>query len=135
MVSGPTVGRFIYDVDDDPWQVDQRRKFLVKNILEQSVFEEDEIGWYFTNGEKRMLKLHCCQIFHAEKETGPILAAVEFTTLYYGTHYEANQEATKKICCNRTATYKKDSQTARTESRPRQGGYAKICTAAADQSN
>ncbi|MFA6455201.1 MAG: chemotaxis protein CheB [Bacteroidota bacterium] len=77
-VSERTVGKYIYDLDDKKWDLPQLRVLLEEIIPDKNSFDDYEIEYSFTNGEKRKLRLNCRQMVHGTKETKLILLAIEY---------------------------------------------------------
>lgn len=77
-VSGKTVGKFIYDLDDKKWELPQLRKLLEEIIPKQNIFENFEVEYNFAKEGKKKLLLNCRQMVHGVKETNLILLAIEF---------------------------------------------------------
>jgi nitrogen fixation/metabolism regulation signal transduction histidine kinase len=77
-VSEKTVGKFIYELDNNNWDIFELRNLLEEIIPERSFFEDFEIGYNFSNKGKKKLLLNARQIFQGKKETKLILLAIEY---------------------------------------------------------
>ncbi len=76
-VSEKTVGKFIYELDDNKWDIPDLRK-LLEEIIPKSTFLEDyEVEYNSKNSGRKKLLLNARQIFQGEKETKLILLAIQ----------------------------------------------------------
>lgn len=72
-----TVGKPIFALDGNKWEIPQLRELLEEIIPQQNVFEDYEIEYNFVNGGKRNLLLNARQMFHGGEETRLILLAIQ----------------------------------------------------------
>jgi two-component system CheB/CheR fusion protein len=75
--SEDTVGKFIYDLQDNTWDIPELRKLLEEIIPESSFFEDYEVEYKFANGERKKLLLNAREIFQGDKESQLILLAIQ----------------------------------------------------------
>lgn len=76
-VSENTVGKFIYELGDNTWDIPELRKLLEEIIPESSFFEDYEVEYKFVNGERKKLLLNAREIFQGDKESQLILLAIQ----------------------------------------------------------
>lgn len=76
-ISEDTVGRCIFELDDNSWDIPELRKLLEKVIPERNYFEDYEVEYSFPNMAKKKLLLNARQIYHDEEETKLILLAID----------------------------------------------------------
>lgn len=80
-VSEKTVGKFIYELDDNQWDIPDLRK-LLEEIIPKSTFLEDyEVEYNSINAGRKKLLLNARQIFQGEKETKLILLAIQYKSI------------------------------------------------------
>ena len=72
-----TVGRPIFALDGNKWEIPQLRNLLEEIIPRQNVFEDYEIEYEFAGWGKRKLLLNARQMLHGEEETKLILLAIQ----------------------------------------------------------
>ena len=70
---GNTVGKYIYEIGDNNWDIPQLRKLLEEIIPERSFFENYEVEYNFGSKGKNKLLLNARQIIDANKESQLIL--------------------------------------------------------------
>jgi two-component system, chemotaxis family, CheB/CheR fusion protein len=75
--SEKTVGKFIYELEDNNWDIPELRKLLEEIIPEASFFEAFEVEYNFKKGGKKKLLLNAREIFHGDKESKLILLAIQ----------------------------------------------------------
>jgi two-component system CheB/CheR fusion protein len=75
-VSEKTVGKFVYDLQDNNWDIPELRKLLEEIIPESSFFEDYEVEYNFKDGKRKLL-LNAREIFHGDKESQLILLAIQ----------------------------------------------------------
>jgi two-component system CheB/CheR fusion protein len=75
-VSEKTVGKFVYKLQDNKWDIPKLRKLLEEIIPESSFFEDYEVEYNFKDGKKKLL-LNAREIFHGDKESQLILLAIQ----------------------------------------------------------
>ena len=75
--SEDTVGKFIYDLQDSNWDIPKLRKLLEEIIPESSFFEDYEVEYKFSNGNRKKLLLNAREIFQGDKESQLILLAIQ----------------------------------------------------------
>jgi two-component system CheB/CheR fusion protein len=76
-VSEKTVGRFIYELKDNNWDIPELRNLLEEIIPEHNFFQDFEVEYNFTNGIRKKLLLNARQIFQGDKATKLILLAIQ----------------------------------------------------------
>ena len=76
-VSDKTVGKSIFELDSNKWDIPELRRLLEYILPEQSVFEDHKIEYDFAPGGKKTLHLNAREIVHGEKETKLILLAIQ----------------------------------------------------------
>jgi two-component system, chemotaxis family, CheB/CheR fusion protein len=72
-----TVGKSIFELDNNKWDVPRLRELLEQIIPEQKVFEDYAIEYDFVNGGRKTLLLNARQMFHGGIETTLILLAMQ----------------------------------------------------------
>jgi two-component system CheB/CheR fusion protein len=72
-----TVGKFVYELDNNNLEIPQLRVLLEQIIPKQNFFEDYEIEYNFTAGGKKVLILNARQIVHGDQETKLILLALQ----------------------------------------------------------
>jgi two-component system CheB/CheR fusion protein len=77
-ISEKTVGKFIYELEDNNWDIPELRKLLEEIIPEATFFENFEVEYNFVNAGRKKLLLNARQIFQGEKETKLILLAINY---------------------------------------------------------
>ena len=75
--SKDTVGKFIYDLQDNTWDIPELRKLLEEIIPESSFFEDYAVEYKFVNGDRKKLLLNAREIFQGDKESQLILLAIQ----------------------------------------------------------
>jgi two-component system CheB/CheR fusion protein len=75
-----TVGKSIFTLDGNKWEIPELRELLEKIIPKQNVFEDYEMEYEFGNEGRRNLVLNARQMFHGEEETRLILLAIQLQT-------------------------------------------------------
>ncbi len=75
-VSEKTVGKFVYDLQDNNWDIPELRKLLEEIIPESSFFEDYEVEYNFKDGKRKLL-LNAREIFQGDKESQLILLAIQ----------------------------------------------------------
>lgn len=76
-VNEATVGKFIYQLDNNKWEIPKLQELLEQIIPMRNYFEDCEVEYDFENEGRKMLQLNARQIFHGEKETKLILLAIQ----------------------------------------------------------
>jgi len=76
-VSEKTVGKFVYELEDNNWDIPELRKLLEEIIPENSFFEDYEVEYKFKKIGKRKLLLNAREIFQGDKESQLILLAIQ----------------------------------------------------------
>jgi nitrogen fixation/metabolism regulation signal transduction histidine kinase len=74
--SEKTVGKFIYELEDNNWDIPALRKLLEEIIPEASFFEAFEVEYNFKKGGKKKLLLNAREIFQRDKDSKLILLAI-----------------------------------------------------------
>jgi len=73
-----TVGKSIFTLDGNKWEIPQLRELLQEIIPRQNLFEDYEMEYDLGEQGRRKLLLNARQMFHGEKETTLILLAIQF---------------------------------------------------------
>jgi len=76
-VSEKTVGKFVYQLQDNNWDIPELRKLLEEIIPESSFFEDYEVEYNFAKGGRKKLLLNAREIFQGDKESQLILLAIQ----------------------------------------------------------
>ncbi|MHB1688003.1 MAG: chemotaxis protein CheB [Ignavibacteriaceae bacterium] len=76
-VSEKTVGKFVYELEDNNWDIPQLRKLLEEIIPESSFFVDYEVEYNFVKGGSKKLLLNAREIFQGDKESQLILLAIQ----------------------------------------------------------
>ena len=74
--SEKTVGKFVYELQDNNWDIPELRKLLEEIIPESSFFEDYEVEYNFKDGKRKLL-LNAREIFQGDKESQLILLAIQ----------------------------------------------------------
>ncbi|HSD62476.1 MAG TPA: CheR family methyltransferase, partial [Ignavibacteriaceae bacterium] len=74
-VEEKTLGKFVYNLEDNNWNIPELRKLLEEIIPESSFFEDYEVEYNFKDGKKK-LYLNAREIFQENKESRLILLAI-----------------------------------------------------------
>jgi two-component system CheB/CheR fusion protein len=80
-VSEKTVGKFIYELDDNNWDIPDLRRLLEEIIPKSTFFEDYEVEYNSKNAGRKKLLLNARQIFQSEKETKLILLAIQYKSI------------------------------------------------------
>ena len=72
-----TVGKSIFTLDSNKWEIPRLRELLEEIIPKQNLFEDYEMEYDFRDEGSRKLVLNARQMFHGEKETRLILLAIQ----------------------------------------------------------
>jgi two-component system CheB/CheR fusion protein len=75
--SEKTVGKFIYELEDNHWDIPELRKLLEEIIPEATFFESYEVEYNFKKGSRKKLLLNAREIFQGDKESKLILLAIQ----------------------------------------------------------
>jgi len=76
-VSEKTVGKFIYELEDNNWDIPELRKLLEEIIPEATFFEAFEVEYNFKKGGRKKLLLNAREVFQGDKESKLILLAIQ----------------------------------------------------------
>jgi len=76
-VSEKTVGKYVYQLQDNNWDIPELRKLLEEIIPESSFFEDYEVVYNFAKGGRKKLLLNAREIFQGDKESQLILLAIQ----------------------------------------------------------
>ena len=76
-----TVGKSIFALDGNKWEIPQLRELLQEIIPKQKLFEDYEMEYDLGEPGKRKLLLNGRQMFHGERETTLILLAIQLQNL------------------------------------------------------
>ena len=75
--SEQTVGKFIYKLQGNAWDIPKLRELLEEIIPESNFFEDYEVEYNFVNEGKKKLLLNAREIFQGDKESNLILLAIQ----------------------------------------------------------
>jgi two-component system CheB/CheR fusion protein len=75
--SEKTVGKFIYELEDNHWDIPELRKLLEEIIPEATFFEAFEVDYNFKKGGRKKLLLNAREVFQGDKESKLILLAIQ----------------------------------------------------------
>ena len=75
-----TVGKSIFELDGNKWEIPQLRELLEQIIPEKKVFEDCMIEYDFATGGRKTLLLNARQMVHGGTETTLILLAMQLQT-------------------------------------------------------
>ena len=76
-ISENTVGKFIYELEDNNWDIPELRKLLEEIIPEATFFEAFEVEYNFKKGGRKKLFLNAREVFQGDKESKLILLAIQ----------------------------------------------------------
>ncbi|MFZ2322302.1 MAG: chemotaxis protein CheB [Ignavibacteriaceae bacterium] len=76
-ISENVVGKFIYELEDNNWDIPELRKLLEEIIPEATFFEAFEVEYNFKKGGKKRLLLNAREVFQGDKESKLILLAIQ----------------------------------------------------------
>lgn len=76
-ISENTVGKFVYELDNNNWDIPKLRKLLEEIIPDNSFFEDYEVEYEFGKGNRKKLLLNAREIFQGDKESQLILLAIQ----------------------------------------------------------
>ena len=76
-ISENTVGKFIYELEDNNWDIPELRKLLEEIIPEETFFEAFEVEYKFKKGGKKKLLLNAREVFQGDKDSKLILLAIQ----------------------------------------------------------
>lgn len=71
-----TVGKYIYELEDDNWDIPELRELLEDIVPKETFFESFEVNYNFKKGGKRKLILNAREVFQGDKESKLILLAI-----------------------------------------------------------
>jgi two-component system CheB/CheR fusion protein len=74
--SEKTVGKFVYELQDNNWDIPELRKLLEEILPQNSFFEDYEVKYNFVKGGSKKLLLNAREIFQGDKESQLILLAI-----------------------------------------------------------
>jgi two-component system, chemotaxis family, CheB/CheR fusion protein len=77
-MSEKTIGKYIYRLDDNKWDIPKLRELLEQIIPKHNYFDDYIVEYIFAEGERKKLMLNARQIFDGEKETKLILLAIQY---------------------------------------------------------
>jgi len=72
-----TVGKLLYELEDNNWDIPELRKLLEEIIPEATFFEAFEVEYNFKKGGRKKLLLNAREIFQGDKESKLILLAIQ----------------------------------------------------------
>ncbi len=76
-VSAKTVGKSIFELDGNKWEIPRLRELLEQILPRQNVFDDYEIEYDFADRGRKRLLLNARQMSHGDKETKLILLSIE----------------------------------------------------------
>lgn len=76
-ISEKTVGKFIYELQENAWDIPKLRELLEEIIPESNFFEDYEVEYNFANEGKKKLLLNAREIFQGDEESKLILLAIQ----------------------------------------------------------
>jgi two-component system CheB/CheR fusion protein len=72
-----TVDKYIYELEDNNWDIPELRKLLEEIIPDATFFEDFEVEYNFKKGGKRKILLNAREVFQGDKESKLILMAIQ----------------------------------------------------------
>jgi two-component system CheB/CheR fusion protein len=72
-----TIGKFIYELEDNNWDIPELRRLLVEIIPEASFFEAFEVEYNFKKGGRKKILLNAREVFQGDRESKLILLAIQ----------------------------------------------------------
>ncbi|OGU34222.1 MAG: hypothetical protein A2068_08815, partial [Ignavibacteria bacterium GWB2_35_6b] len=78
LISEKTVGKYLYELEDNNWDIPELRKLLEEIIPENTFFEDFEVEYNFKKGGRKKILLNAREIFHGDKESQLILLAIQY---------------------------------------------------------
>jgi two-component system CheB/CheR fusion protein len=75
--SEKTVGKFIYELEDNNWDIPELRKLLEDIIPKASFFEAFEVEYNFKKGGRKKILLNAREVFQGDRESKLILLAIQ----------------------------------------------------------
>lgn len=75
------VGKFIYDLEDNHWDIPELRKLLEEIVPKATFFESFEVEYNFKKGGKGKLILNAREVFQGDKESKLILLAIHLQSI------------------------------------------------------
>lgn len=76
-ISEKTVGKFIYELEDNNWDIPELRKLLEEIIPDATFFEAFEVNYNFKKGGRKKLLLNAREVFQGDKNSKLILLAIQ----------------------------------------------------------
>ncbi|MFH0736730.1 MAG: chemotaxis protein CheB [bacterium] len=80
-----TVGKYIFELDDQNWEIPELRELLEQIIPEKNGFEDYEVEYNFADGGSKKILLNARQIYHKDKDedtaTKLILLAFQYLSI------------------------------------------------------
>jgi len=75
--SEKTVGKLLYKLEDNNWDIPELRKLLEEIIPKSNFFEDFEVEYNFKKGGRKKLLLNAREIFQGDTESKLILLAIQ----------------------------------------------------------
>ena len=75
--SGNTVGKYIYELEDNNWDIPELRKLLEEIIPDATFFEDFEVEYNFKKRGRKKILLNAREVFQGDKESKLILMAIQ----------------------------------------------------------
>jgi len=75
--SEKTVGKYIYELEDNNWDIPELRKLLEEIIPDATFFEAFEVEYNFKKGGRKKLLLNAREVFQGDKKSKLILLAIQ----------------------------------------------------------
>ncbi|MBE0539650.1 MAG: PAS domain-containing protein [Ignavibacterium sp.] len=72
-----TVGKYIYELEDNNWDIPELRKLLEEIIPDATFFEDFEVEYNFKKRGRKKILLNAREVFQGDKESKLILLAIQ----------------------------------------------------------
>ena len=72
-----TVGKYIYELEDNNWDIPELRKLLEEIIPDATFFEDFEVEYNFKKRGRKKILLNAREVFQGDKESKLILMAIQ----------------------------------------------------------
>jgi two-component system CheB/CheR fusion protein len=80
-ISEKTVGKFVYELEDNTWDIPQLRELLEQILPQHNSFEDFEFEYTSVNADRKKLLLNAREIFQGDKESKLILLAIQYQSI------------------------------------------------------
>lgn len=81
--SDKTVGKFIYELEDNAWDIPKLRELLEQILPQHNYFEDYEVEYNSVKAGRKKLVLNAREIFQGDKESKLILLAIQIQNIEY----------------------------------------------------